>query len=154
MYTDYIERRAGKMSEGEFVDENGCVLGAHKGLLHYTIGQRKGLGISAATRLFVKSMDVEKNRIILAKEAPRTDCFYVTNAVFSGITQEESTLLSDVFVKVRYLAKPVAATVTQSEEGIWRVQTAEQVAFVSPGQSGVFYRDGRVLFGGIIKKVE
>lgn len=64
-YPAYIEARFGKMPEGEFISPDGTVCGRHKGLLHYTVGQRKGLGIALGRPVFIKSMDPQTNRIYL-----------------------------------------------------------------------------------------
>lgn len=68
-YPAYIEARFGKMPEGEFISPDGTVCGRHKGLLHYTVGQRKGLGIALGRPVFIKSMDPQTNRIYLGEPA-------------------------------------------------------------------------------------
>ena len=150
-YADYIERRCGAFSKGSFVDEEGRVLGTHNGIPRYTLGQRKGLGISASSRLFVKDMCVESGNIILSDRMPLTAEFLMDGAVFSGMSEEEVLAADDLLAKVRYQAFPVPARIIRAENG-FRVRLAEEARFVTPGQSAVFYQKGRVVCGGIIQK--
>lgn len=148
-YPSFIERDYGSSVTGDFVDENGRVLGRHKGIIHYTVGQRKGLGISAKERLFVKKIDAKNNRIILSSESSLgSDSFYISNMVFSGLPPRTEGTLS-LEVKVRYLAPPVPARVTFEGERA-RVDLTEK-RVLTPGQSAVFYDENAVAFGGFIE---
>lgn len=152
-YADYIERLHGPSPEGEFVDEEGSVLGRHRGIIRYTIGQRKGLGVSAASRLFVQEINVASNQITLSKDAPRCQGFLLDSPVFSGMTLEEALASEGLRVRVRYTAPLVAARVI-SENGMLRcILDEENKCALTPGQSAVFYFGDRVAFGGIIRKV-
>ena len=148
-YAAYIENNYKKSEAGAFVDEEGRVLGEHKGIIHYTVGQRKGLGISASERLFVKKIDAGKNEITLSPEsALGSDSFYINNMVFSGLpVMSEGEL--DLLVKVRYLAPPVKAHVIL--DGVRaRVELPEK-RVLTPGQSAVFYDGKAVMIGGFIE---
>jgi tRNA-specific 2-thiouridylase len=148
-YATYIESNYKKSRSGAFVDEEGRVLGEHKGIIHYTVGQRKGLGISASERLFVKEIDAEKNKIILSPEdRVGRDSFYINDMVFSGLVPMEEGEL-DLFVKVRYLAPPVRAHIT-FEGARARVDLTEK-RVITPGQSAVFYDENAVMLGGFIE---
>lgn len=69
-YADFIEKRTGNYyRDGDFVDRNGKVIGHHRGIIHYTVGQRKGLGISYDEPLYVCAIDKEKNTVTLGKES-------------------------------------------------------------------------------------
>ncbi len=148
-YPYFIESSYKKSDEGDFVDEEGRVLGRHRGIIHYTVGQRKGLGISAKERLFVKKIDAENNRIILSPESSLgSESFYINNMVFSGLPYREDGTL-ELAVKVRYLAPPVSARVTFEGERA-RVDLSEK-RVLAPGQSAVFYDENAVMFGGFIE---
>ena len=150
-YAEYIERIYGETSEGDFVDEEGRVLGRHKGVVHYTVGQRKGLGISAAGRLFVKEINVKENKIVLSDSKVLKRDILLSSPVFSGIAPEDLEGEEALYVKLRYTAMPVKASARWTEEGI-AVAMAEDAPFVTPGQSAVFYKEGRIAFGGIVER--
>ncbi|MBO5756007.1 MAG: tRNA 2-thiouridine(34) synthase MnmA, partial [Clostridia bacterium] len=124
-YADYIDRIYGEAPEGDFVDEEGRVLGRHKGVVHYTVGQRKGLGISAAGRLFVKEINVSEHKIVLSDSKVLKRELLLTSPVFSGIAPEDLEKEEDLYVKLRYTATPVKASAHFAEEGIvvtmWRI---------------------------------
>ena len=139
-----------KERPGDFVDTKGHVLGRHKGLSHYTAGQRKGMGIAAAEPLFVIRLDVAKNQVVLgfAKEA---DCkgLKADNVVFAdGSTLTEALNCS---VKIRYNAKLMDAVVKPGiKAGEAIVEFANPLRGIAPGQAVVFYRGDICLGGGTI----
>lgn len=147
-YDDYLERYGGAMPKGDFVDEQGRVLGEHKGFLHYTVGQRKGLGISAPTRLFIRRMDAQSGRIILSSTPLKETTFYLDDVVLSEPDVLEK-LNGTEQVKIRYLSPltPVSVTV---EQGRIRLTLARPSGVLSPGQSAVVYQGDKLLFGGFI----
>lgn len=139
-----------KAQPGDFVDLNGHVLGRHKGLSHYTAGQRKGLGIAASEPLFVISLDVQHNRVVLgfAKDA---DChgLKAENIVFA-----DGSILDKAFncsVKIRYNAKLMDAIVKPGgKAGEAMVEFNKPLRGIAPGQSVVFYQGDICLGGGTI----
>ena len=147
-YASYIESIVGSFPEGNFVLGDGKVLGRHKGIIRYTVGQRKGLGVSYGERIFVSKIDAESNNIVLSCEGSYTDTVLVKDIVFSGMHVPENMEQRRVTVKLRYLAKPVSATAIFYGEGgaILRLDTPEKA--VTPGQSAVIY-DGDVLLAGV-----
>ncbi len=149
-HTSYIEDLLGeKFAEGDFVDACGKVLGKHKGVARYTIGQRKGLGISLGKHAFVTSIDPVSNTVTLGDEAELfKNEFDISNLVFQKrvITDGESARL---LVKIRYAAKPAACTVTVSADKA-HVVLDENARALTPGQSAVFYDGNDVVFGGFI----
>lgn len=149
-YAAYIERVNGPSREGDFVDEEGRILGRHKGIIHYTVGQRKGLGISAAGRIFVKSIDPLTDRITLSFENPPSEHFFVTDPVYSGIAPLKAGEAVRVDVKVRYNSKAVGCVATGNADGSVSVSLDAPQRFVSKGQSAVFYVGDVVAFGGFI----
>ena len=149
-YPAYIASRFDVMGEGDFVDTSGRVLGRHRGILHYTVGQRKGLGIALGERMFVSHIDPAGNTVTLSRDAERgTSEFSVCDLVFSGLAPQ-SEGEGRYTVKLRYLAPPVPATVS-FEGGRVRVRLDTPAPAVTPGQSAVFYEGDRVAFGGFIE---
>ena len=150
-YADFIERRCGKTPPGDFVSEDGRVLGKHNGILRYTVGQRKGLGISAASRLFIHHIDKEENKIYLSERMPDTRIFVLEDAVFSGLTKEEALNSDSLLVRVRYSAPMVKVRVWEKDGRIFGELTEFSGCAVTPGQSAVFYEKDKIAFGGIIE---
>lgn len=149
-YPAYIASRFGAPPEGDFIATDGRTLGRHRGILHYTVGQRKGLGIALGERMFVSHIDPLANTVTLSRDAERgSSHFTVTDPVFSGISPRERGE-GRYTVKLRYLAPPVPATV-RFEEGRVCVSLDAPVSAVTPGQSAVFYDGDRVAFGGFIE---
>ena len=149
-YAAFIEAENGPCPEGDFVDCDGKILGKHGGIIRYTVGQRKGLGIALGARAFVTDIDPVSNRITLSYEAKQTESLRISSLVFSGISPLSEGDEITLDVKVRYLAPPVRARV-RIESGDTATVTLDTPAkSVTPGQSAVFYIGDRVAFGGII----
>ena len=146
----YLTEHFGEMPPGDFVSEDGRVLGQHRGILHYTVGQRKGLGIALGERMFVTRIDPLTNRITLAPDRDRrVEEVRVSDLVFSGILpQSEGEML--LSVRLRYHAPPVPARV-KFAEGEAHATLLADVRAAAPGQSAVFYSGDRIAFGGIIQ---
>ena len=152
-YASYIENRVGKFPEGDFVDAEGKAIGRHKGIIRYTLGQRKGLGVAAGDRIFVTDIDPVSNVITLSKDGSTTSLLRVTDIVFSGIGEPVAGTSMDVSVKLRYQAPMVPATVVFDGNGGATVTLGEPQRAVTPGQSAVMYKDDMLLFGGFISKI-
>lgn len=151
-YASYIEAAAGKFPKGDFIDKNGKVLGEHQGILHYTIGQRKGLGISLGRPVFVSSMDAASNTVTLSEEdAVFRDHFICRSLNFMKLAPEDYDGIR-AEVKIRYSAKPEMATVRILGETA-EVCLDHPVRAATPGQSAVFYQDEGILLGGIIDTI-
>ena len=146
----FIESRIGSFPEGNFVDADGNVLGRHKGIIHYTVGQRKGHGVALGARAFITDIDAESNCITLSTEAKSVDFFTVSGVVFSGIYPTEFPAEYRLEVKQRYRARPISANVTFLGDGRAEVRLDDSAASVAPGQSAVFYMDGALAAGGFI----
>ena len=151
-YRGFIEsERPDAMREGEFVDESGAVLGSHRGVAFYTVGQRKGLGVSSPLgRRYVLDRDPATNRITLGDEdsLKKEGC---TAGSLNWIIDGLSGGPIEADVKLRYRSEPVPATIQPDGETA-QVRFRRPVAGVSPGQSAVFYDGDAVLGGGIILK--
>ena len=154
-YPGFISAFTGvKAREGDFVDENGNFLGRHKGVMHYTIGQRKGLGISLGKRMFVTAVSAENNTVTLSDNPNVTVSeFFIEEMVFSGVAEPPCGTVLCADARVRYLSPLCPATVTYLGEGKAHACLSVAARAVTPGQSAVFYADGQVLFGGIIASV-
>ncbi len=152
-YADYIESVAGKSEYGVFLDEDGSVIGKHKGIIRYTVGQRKGLGISLGERAFVSNIDAAANTVTISRGSYAVTKLLISDIVYSGMRRMQ-TGETDVFsVRVRYKARPVTASVRSICNGMAEA-TLESPVSASPGQSAVFYDGNRVVFGGFIVLAE
>ena len=150
-YASYIIDIKGDFPEGNFVLEDGKVIGRHKGLIRYTVGQRKGLGVSYGERIFVSKIDPIKNEIVLSTEGSFSDRVMVSDIVFSGISQPEIGEKIRLEVKLRYLAKPVGATAVFLEDGRAELVLDTPEKAITPGQSAVMYDGDVLLAGGFIE---
>ena len=150
-YGDFIEEYTGKsLPPGDFTDKYGNVLGKHKGITHYTIGQRRGLGIPAKKRLFVQSIDTESNRVILGdNEDLFCKSFTVCDVNYMGLPSIEGEI--EVFGKIRYNHKGSECTIKGTGDGKILCTFREPQRAITPGQSAVFYKDGYIIAGGIIE---
>jgi len=128
--------------------EDGNVVGIHEGYTHFTIGQRKGLGLSRPEPRYVRRIDSKKNRIYIT----RKDFLWDTNCLVSKVNWlvDIPALPINIEVQIRYNSTPVAAEIS-SENEFLRIKFAEPRLSVTPGQSIVFYEDDLVLGGGIIE---
>ncbi len=134
---------------GEIVNQDGHVLGQHTGIHHYTIGQRKGLGIAAPNPLYVIGLDVAKNQVIVGD---RTDMlipeFTVSRVNWVSIAMPMAPIAAAV--QIRYRAATVAATIVPIEGDRARIVLDEPQFGITPGQAAVWYEGDRVLGGGVI----
>lgn len=145
-YKEFLKRNSDlKDIEGDIVDKTGKVMGKHSGLYKYTIGQRKGLGISNAVPLFVIGFNSDKNQLIVGTEAELyTKEFFVSDVnllLHNDIVEDMK-----VGVKIRYSAPIVMATISKVNNKV-KVIFDETQKSVTPGQSAVFY-DGDIVIGG------
>jgi len=149
-YAGFIQRTAGtEFPSGNFLDTDGNILGGHNGIIHYTIGQRKGLGITFGEPRFVVSKDAASNTVTLGKsEDLFTDTCYVTDV--NWIQIEALTEPMRVTAKTRYSQKETPATLYPEENGCVRVVFDKTVRAISPGQACVFYDHDSVVGGGTI----
>ena len=150
-YADYIEKNAGceVPGEGNYVDEEGNIIGRHKGIIHYTVGQRKGLGIALGRRAYIKKICPETNEIVIGSGG---------NVLCSSLTCRDINYMSipcfeagdelRCKVKVRYRHEGENAVLKANENGSLSVIFDSPVKFAAPGQSAVFYDDSDCLIGG------
>ena len=134
---------------GEFVSREGISLGTHGGIVKYTVGQRKHLGIALGYPAFVTEIDPATRRITLSpKEETGKGEIFVENLVFQALEPQETGEITAT-VKIRYAARPVLCTVKFSGTRA-EVSFSEAQRCPAKGQSAVFYREDTVLFGGVI----
>lgn len=149
-YKKFLENNSNlKPKQGNIVNSKGEVLGKHTGLYNYTIGQRKGLGISYSVPLFVLGFNPVRNEVIVGEESE----LYKKEILVTDINLllvDEIKEPIDVEVKTRYSAKVAKAQIMQNENEI-KVVFEEPQRAITPGQSAVFYVDDIVLGGGKIK---
>ncbi len=150
-YASYIRDVHGAPAEGDFVDEDGRVLGRHKGIVNYTVGQRKGLGISLGERVFVSRIDPISNTVTLSSQGSSSDELYVDNIVYSGIAPPSEDRIVRCKVKLRYQAPLVDASAALFCDGSAHIRLDSPVRAVTPGQSVVAYDSDVLLFGGFIR---
>ena len=148
-YKKFLENNSNiKPQEGNIVNEDGKILGKHTGLYNYTIGQRKGLGISNPVPLFVLGFNKEKNEVIVGEENKLYKKEIIVTDINLLLVDEIKEKMS-VTVKTRYSAKEAKAEIIQEEKNI-KVIFDEPQRAITPGQSAVFYVDDIVLGGGKI----
>lgn len=153
-YTGYLRKQTGKdIPQGNFVDLDGNILGCHKGIIHYTIGQRKGLGIALGKPAFVVDIRKETNEVVIGSNEDVFGKALIADKVnFMSIPSLEGEMR--VRAKIRYSHKGADATIRMVDEDTVEVVFDEPVRAITPGQAVVFYEDDYVVGGAsIIKKI-
>lgn len=134
---------------GNFVDETGKVLGQHEGFPLYTVGQRRGL-IHLNRKVFVREIRPDTNEVVLAP----LESMYKTEFLIRDVNVVDQALFStdfDVMCRIRYRKQNTLSRVVFLENRTARVELSEPLESIAPGQTAVFYRDGRILGGGFIE---
>ena len=150
-YASFIEERTEPSPHGSFIDADGNVLGEHQGIIRYTVGQRKGLGIAMGQRVFVTDINREENTVTLSPLDSYKDEVSVSDMQFSAINEPSPSSQIRLFVKLRYLAPRVPCVLKYLGNGRGVVTLESQVRAITPGQSAVFYdADGTLVAGGFI----
>lgn len=149
-YVDFIKNNSNNtFKSGNIVNKNGEILGKHNGIINYTVGQRKGLGISYKEPLYVLKIDKEKNEVIVGTEQE----LYIKEVFIEDINYLVTALENkqiEVEAKVRYRAKPAKAILYPLENEKAKIVFEEPQRAVTPGQSLVFYINDIVVGGGKI----
>lgn len=151
-YAAYIEENAGiTVPKGNFVDTSGRILGTHQGITHYTVGQRKGLGIAMGYPVFVLEINPETNEVVLgSKEESMTDTLRANNLNFMAVEDLEEPMR--VFAKIRYNHRGAWCVVTKTGPDEITCKFEEPQRAVTPGQAVVLYKEDYILGGGTIVK--
>lgn len=150
-YRAFLQKRLkSKIKPGLIVDEKGQVLGEHKGIAFYTIGQRRGLGVAAGQPIYVIRLDTQDNRVIVGrKEDAYASEFRLKDASFINRVFKNKVVAD---VKIRYNHHGAYAEIIPDNDK-FRVRFKKPQFAITPGQSAVFYKRDRVLGGGIIDEV-
>lgn len=150
-YYDFIEQYTGKnYTEGDFVDLDGNVLGRHKGIIRYTVGQRKGLGLSLSNPAYVLSVNPEKNTVTVGTEQD----LYTKTLIAKNINLISEERIVDAVrlkAKVRYRHPEQWATVIQVDDDTLKIEFDEPQRAVTKGQAVVLYDNNIVVGGGVIQ---
>lgn len=151
-----------KSIPGDIIDLDGNILGRHRGIEHYTIGQRRGLGVAVNYPVYVKSIDAEKNIIVLApNDALNSQALIADDFVWPADIPPDKPV--NAMVKIRLASRPSSALieryeVPESEQETYKSQPYK-ITFempqraATPGQSVVLYKDNVIIGGGIIRKI-
>lgn len=153
-YADFISRNSDAVIPGEgcFVDESGKILGKHKGIIHYTVGQRKGLGLALGYPAYIKKINADTNEIVLGT-TEETGCKAIicNDLNFMSIAGLKENEKINCPVKIRYRHQGQSAVLVKDGDDRIRVEFDKPVRSAAPGQSAVFYdKRGYLIGGGII----
>ena len=144
---------------GDFIDINGKVLGRHKGIVHYTIGQRRGLGVAGPVPYYVKEIKAETNQIVLAEKSELNSTSLIADDfVWPG--DLEPAEVFEAMVKIRLRSKSAIATIEKYTPSAddkynykgqpWKITFNQGQFAITPGQSAVLYKDNVIIGGGVI----
>ncbi|MFP4546761.1 MAG: tRNA 2-thiouridine(34) synthase MnmA [Fidelibacterota bacterium] len=148
--TNFFDRLK-MIGKGDLVETDGTVVGQHEGFYNFTIGQRKGFKIGFGERRYVKQLDAENNRIVIAKN----DDLYSKGAVIQKINFPVGNIQRQVSgtIKIRYNHKGVLCRGEFTHKGLLKITFDQPQRAVTPGQTAVLYNEDKVILGGIIKEI-
>ncbi len=147
-YGQFFQERNVPSVAGDIVDKTGRVLGKHKGIFYYTIGQRGGLGISAKTPLYVIEIDSVKNQLVVGEKKD----LYSSGLIAGDVNLLTADFPPEIEAKIRYRKKSARCEVVKEGDKL-RVVFRETQESITPGQAVVLYAGDRVLGGGVIEEV-
>lgn len=151
-YIGFIKKNAVKpIVGGNFVDESGKILGKHPGIIHYTVGQRKGLGVTFGKPAYVKEVRTATNEVVIG-DAQSVFSKGLVARMVTWVTERSPGIGAEVQCKVRHTTGFSEAIIAEENADSVTVEFAERQRAVTPGQSVVFYKGEEVLGGGIITK--
>ena len=145
-YRRFIRKKVAA-EPGDLVDRDGKVIGHHAGVVDFTVGQRRGIGISAPAPLYVTEVRPESRQVVVGRRRDLEVREVRVRGLNWFLSPEEARS-----VQVRYNSVPVACEVEGSGDGEWVAHLSEPVAGVAPGQSAVFYTGDRVVGGGVVSR--
>jgi len=148
-YAKFIEEHSGKtFAPGNFVDLQGSILGQHKGLIRYTIGQRKGLGIAFPQPMYVRALNVAENTVTLCTDSELfTKSLTATDFNWISIDPPSSKIRASAKIRYKHAEQPATATV---DGDLVRIEFDEPQRAITPGQAVVLYDNDIVIGGGVI----
>lgn len=155
-YASFIERDTGvHVPEGNFVDKEGHILGRHKGITHYTVGQRRGLDLPMGHRVFVTEVRPDTNEVVIGdNQDVFADALKADHLTFMGIPDLPPGKEERFVAKIRYNHRGTPCRIRRTGEDEITCIFDEPVRAVTPGQALVYYRDGYVAGGGLIEGKE
>ena len=146
-YGDFLRNRGEVFEQGDFIDKNGRFLGRHNGIVNYTVGQRKGLGIALGEPAYVVKIDAKNNRVVLgAKEDLRQE-----RLVAGQVNLLMSEISESLTVRIRYTPKEVRCQAEIQDDRLVICFNEEAYESVTPGQAAVLYHGDVVVGGGVIE---
>lgn len=153
-YASFVEKDTGvRLPEGNFVTKDGRVLGRHKGISHYTIGQRRGLGLPMGERVFVTEIRPDTNEVVVGEAADvLTTTVKADHLTFMGITDLPEGAEERFLAKIRYNHRGALCTARRTGPDEITCTFDQPVRAAAPGQALVLYRDDYVAGGGIIRR--
>jgi len=152
-YTNFISERAGAgVKAGPFLDLKGNVLGTHRGIPYYTIGQRRGLGIAVGYRVYVVDIDTARNAVVLGGEED-LQAFGLVALDNNFVSLEKPGGELRVEAQIRYNGRPEPALITPLEGAAVKVDFDNPQRAITPGQAVVYYQGDLLVGGGTIEKV-
>jgi tRNA-uridine 2-sulfurtransferase len=147
-YRQFFQEKKVNAVSGDIVDIAGKLLGRHKGIIYYTIGQRGGLGISAKTPLYVVEIDATKNKVVVGQKKD----LYSVGLIAGEVNLLTDDLPAEMEAKIRYRKKPACCNVVREGDKL-KIIFNEPQESITPGQSVVLYDGDEVLGGGVIEEV-
>jgi tRNA-specific 2-thiouridylase len=150
-YREFLRQVAPEaIKPGDFVLKDGTVVGKHKGIAFYTVGQRRGLGLSLGKKMYVIGINAQSNQVVLGEEKD----LYPERIVLESVhfIRPPASNYFECKIKARFRSPDVSCQVKLRQEGEAEVKFLEKCAFPAPGQSAVFYIGEEVIGGGIIAK--
>lgn len=152
-YAGFIKKKAGvSVPAGNYVNSSGEILGQHKGIIHYTVGQRKGLNLALGHPVFVTQIRPETNEVVIGENKDVFSQSLICSQL-NAMAVPDFTDGMEVYAKIRYNHKGAPAILKRTGEDELRVEFKEPQRAVTPGQAVVFYQDDYVAGGGIIDGV-
>lgn len=149
-YAAFLQHEGVESAPGDFLDQEGAVVGTHEGVFRYTVGQRKGLGLALGQPVYVTGIDAQANTVTVGpEEALRVDAFEVEDAVWTADTAPAGPV--EAQVRIHYHASRVPVRIWP-EGTRARVEALGDIRAAAPGQAAVFYQDDEVLGGGTISR--
>ena len=152
-YTDFIGEQTAK--PGNFTDAAGNILGRHKGIIYYTVGQRRGLNLALGYPAYVKEINAAANEVVIGDESSLyTDVIYCRELNFMGADDIDPGEQVTADVKIRYRHPGAQAVLTRADKDTVKVKFTDAVRAPAPGQAAVFYhQSGFVIGGGTITRI-
>lgn len=148
-YAGFIERRCGELPKGNYVNTEGKILGQHQGIVHYTIGQRKGLGLAMGHPVFVTEIRPKTNEVVIGESEELFSSALLCNQLNAmGVKELETGM--EVMAKIRYNHRGAPAILERAGEDELICRFQEPQRAITPGQAVVFYQGDAVAGGGTI----